>query len=141
MGRGITEGEKFQTDKWKIEEAEIREFAAKYDPQPIHLDNEFAANGLFGRIIASGFMTISIAWSLWVKSGIPGSDQRAGISMDKVRWLRPVFVDDELYAIIEVLRLRKTSKPNLSIAILFFSVKNQKEELVLEFEATGLMEV
>jgi acyl dehydratase len=138
-GRDITAGRKFRTDKWRIEETDIIEFAAKYDPQPIHMDSEFAAkNSLFGQIVASGFMTISVAWGLWIKSGIPGTDQRAGISLDKVRWFNPVVTGDELYADIEVLSVRKSSKLDMNVTTLYFLIKNQREEPVLEFTSTGL---
>ena len=141
-GRDITAGRKFRTDKWRVEETDIIEFAAKYDPQPIHMDAAFAAgNSLFGQIVASGFMTLSVAWGLWVKSGIPGTDQRAGISMDKVRWLKPVLAGDELCADVEVLSVRKSSKLDCNVTTLHFSLKNQREEPVLEFTSTGLTAV
>ena len=40
--------------------AEIKAFAAKYDPQPFNLDEAAAARSPFGALCASGWLTVSI---------------------------------------------------------------------------------
>ena len=134
-------GQKFTSKPWKIGEDEIREFAAKYDPQDLHLDEEWAAQGPFGKIIASGLMTVSIAWSQWINTGIPGKDQLGGIALNNLQWLKPVFIGDELTTEITISELRKTSKSNNAINGLSFEVRNQKGEVVLKFETIGLLAV
>jgi acyl dehydratase len=53
-----------------VTEAEILEFAARFDPQPIHTDPGFAAAGPFGGLIASGWHTASMMMP--VPGGQPG---------------------------------------------------------------------
>jgi acyl dehydratase len=63
---------------YRLTEAEILEFAGKYDPVPIHVDPHAAANGPFGGLIASGFNTMAIyqrlvVEAIWTKvAGIVG---------------------------------------------------------------------
>jgi len=44
-----------------VTEAEIIEFARRYDPQFFHIDPERARNSRWNGLIASGWMTCSIA--------------------------------------------------------------------------------
>ncbi|MBR0900963.1 MaoC family dehydratase N-terminal domain-containing protein [Bradyrhizobium tropiciagri] len=74
----LTEGQTFQLGSYTIGEAEILEFAGKYDPVPIHTDRVAAAAGPFGGLIASGFNTMAIyqrlvVETIWTKvAGIVG---------------------------------------------------------------------
>ena len=47
-------GAQFTSREILVEEAEILEFAGRYDPQPMHIDPAAAALGRFGGLIASG---------------------------------------------------------------------------------------
>ena len=49
-----------------VDEAEIVEFARRYDPQPIHSDPQWARSGPFGGLIASGWHTAAIMMRLLV---------------------------------------------------------------------------
>ena len=51
-----------------ISEDEIKRFAAKYDPQPFHLNDEAAQETIFKGLAASGWQTAAIAMSLCVKA-------------------------------------------------------------------------
>ncbi|WP_286886257.1 MaoC/PaaZ C-terminal domain-containing protein [Aneurinibacillus sp. UBA3580] len=62
-------GQRFTLEPITITAEEIDEFARKYDPQPIHIDREFAEQGPFGGIIASGFHTAGVVWRQWIESG------------------------------------------------------------------------
>ena len=49
-------GQKFSTQNMLVTEAEIKEFAQKFDPQPFHLDDDYAGTTLFGGLAASGWI-------------------------------------------------------------------------------------
>ncbi len=133
-------GHKYKTGAWEASEAEIRSFAEKYDCQPLHLDQEFAKNGPFGGITASGWQTLAVAFGLWIKS-IDPTHNRGGISLDEARWLKPVYVGDVLRAEVEITSLRKTSKGDKGVVVYHFTVLNQREEVVLDFKTTGFVAV
>ena len=50
----------------RVEEADVIEFARRYDPQFIHVDRDAAARGPFGGLIASGWQTASLMMRLLV---------------------------------------------------------------------------
>ena len=51
------EGSRERFGNYKVAREEALDFAAKYDPQPFHLDDEAArANPIFGKLAASGLL-------------------------------------------------------------------------------------
>ena len=61
-------GQGFETPPVTVTAAEIIEFAAKFDPQPMHTDPEQAA-GITGGLIASGWHTASLTMRLLIPAG------------------------------------------------------------------------
>jgi acyl dehydratase len=103
-------GQQWTTATYEVTEAEILEFAGRYDPQPLHVDHARAAAGPFGGLIAPGLLTLSIAFRLWLDVGVQGDDGRAGLGMDGLRWLRPVRPGQVVQGHIRVADLRRSSK-------------------------------
>lgn len=71
-------GMEFGFGTFSLSEQDIIEFAKVYDPQPMHIDPEAAAAGLFGGIIASGLQTMSIYQALLVDALWNGVHGKAG---------------------------------------------------------------
>jgi acyl dehydratase len=61
-------GMQFKSGEAQITAAEIKRFAAEFDPQPMHLDEEAAGKTFFKGLAASGWHTASIAMRLLVES-------------------------------------------------------------------------
>ena len=59
----LTPGQRFTSPGLTLTEAEIIDFAWRYDPQPFHLDANAAANSPYGGLIASGFQSLAICSS------------------------------------------------------------------------------
>src|SRR5580704_7255005 len=59
------EGAVYEYGHVTVTEPEILEFARAFDPQPIHVDPLFAAQGPFGGLIASGWHTGAIMMRLF----------------------------------------------------------------------------
>lgn len=103
----LTVGQKFPFGSYRMDEAEIVEFATRYDPLYIHIDPEAAAKGPFGGLIASGLHTLAVyqrlaAEALWSKvAGIAGKR----FEVDLQRPVRPGTVITG-HAEIEALTLR-----------------------------------
>ncbi|WP_045824712.1 MaoC/PaaZ C-terminal domain-containing protein [Williamsia herbipolensis] len=83
-------------------EAEIIEFARRWDPQRFHTDPAYAADHFFGGIIASGIHTMAIFQRLAVPAVFDRWATIAGRGMEDVRLLRPVRPDEKLTGSITV---------------------------------------
>lgn len=132
--------QKFETEHVTITKEEIIDFAQKYDPQFMHVDEKKAGESKFGSIIASGMHTVSLAWNSWVKLGVFGDDVIAGVGIDNVKFRKPVFPNDCLSVKIEIVEM-KQKNPDCGTITLYMATYNQKKELVLEAKATGLIQV
>jgi acyl dehydratase len=96
-----------------VDEAEIVEFARRYDPQPIHTDPEWARNGPFGGLIASGWHTAAMMMRLLVDQYLPSAASLGSPGIDELRWLRPVRPGDQLRVRVTVIEVRPSrSKPD-----------------------------
>src|SRR5258708_6233026 len=84
-----------------IDEAQIKAFAAQFDPQPFHLDGEAAKATLFSGLAASGWHTAAITMKLLVESGLP---LRGGIigAGGEISWPKPTRPGDMLAVFSEV---------------------------------------
>jgi acyl dehydratase len=96
----LSVGQRFSSGSHTIDEAQIKAFAAQFDPQPFHLDGEAAKATLFGGL-ASGWHTAAITMKLLVESGLP---LRGGIigSGGEISWPRPTRPSDTLTALSEI---------------------------------------
>ncbi len=96
-----------------VTEAEIIEFAQRFDPQPIHIDPVFAATGPFGGIIASGWHTASLMMALFVAHYLSAVASLASPGIDELRWPAPVRPGDKLRLRATVVEARVSrSKPD-----------------------------
>ncbi len=102
-------GFRAETDAWSITTADIIEFARQWDPQPFHLDAEAARSSIFGRLVASGLHTYAISMRLCVDAGVFTGNAVAGLSVEKIRFLAPVYPDDVLRVTLTVSSLRKSA--------------------------------
>jgi acyl dehydratase len=85
-------GEPFPVGSFRLTEAEIIDFASKYDPQPFHLDHEAAAQSYFGRLCASGLHTQGMAIAL-VVAATRDLAVVAGYALHEARFHEPVWPD------------------------------------------------
>ena len=135
-----TVGETVTTDPYTFTPEKIIEFASEYDRQPMHTDPEYAANGPFGVVIASGFQTVAIAFRLLCDTGVFGGHGLGGPGMDEIRWLVPVRAGDTLTAKATVMEARLSkSKPDRGLLRLSFDVTNQHSETVLTFQSMSII--
>jgi acyl dehydratase len=118
----------------------IRSYAAEYDPQPIHLDEQAAADGLFGGIIASGWHSLSATMRLMVGSRLFAGAPIVGVGVDRLRYLKPVRAGDVLRVRAEVLELRPSgSQADRGYLVLRVVTVRQGDEPVLTQDWTLLV--
>ena len=122
-----------------ITREEMVDFARKYDPQPFHLDDDAAKKTIYGGLIGSGWLTVSVMmrllWDTMLKDtvslGSPGSDE--------IRWLKPVRPGDTLrarFTVVEAIPSR--SKPDRGVVKTFTEILNQHGEVVMTMRGLGM---
>jgi acyl dehydratase len=123
-----------------VSEAEILDFARRYDPQPMHIDKAAAEAGQFGGLIASGWHTGALMMQLLTRYFVPSPGNLASPGLDELRWLLPVRPGDRLSLRATVLTARRSrSKPDQGIVTSLVEVLNQKDEVVMTLKPISLM--
>ena len=124
-------GQKFRSGKVEVTAERIKSFAAEFDPQPFHLDDELAKQSLFGGLAASGWHTAALTMRLLVGSDLEIAGGVIGGGGEELRWPRPVRPGDVLRLEGEVLELRPSrSRPTLGIVKVRLTTFNQRDEPV-----------
>jgi len=132
-------GQKFATGRRRVDAAEIIEFAARYDPQPFHLDPEAAMASLFGGLAASGWHSAAMMMRLIVDSEFRPAGGIIG-GGGELAWLKPVRPGDELRVESEIIELRQSrSRPQQGIVKVRLTMLNQESEAVQTFTPTLLV--
>jgi acyl dehydratase len=133
-------GAVFEGGAAAVSEAEILEFARKYDPQAMHTDPVAAARGYFGGLIASGWHTAAMTMRLFAAHFLSPASSLASPGIDELRWLKPVRPGDLLRVRITVTEARRSrSKPDQGIVHSFAEVLNQKDEVVMSLRPISLI--
>ncbi len=126
-------GSVFETEGKTLSEAEILEFAFKYDPQSFHMDVEAAKEGPFGGLIASGIQTMAIGLRMLLQAQVfaPGASLGSP-GMDELRWLKPVRPGDTLRLRAEPIAVTPSrSKPDRGVLKYRMTIFNQHGEDVM----------
>ncbi len=93
-------------ETYEVTRDNLREFAAQFDPQPMHLEDAAAQASVFGELTASGWQTLAATMRLMVLSPLFESGEVVGVGIDKLRWLKPVLPGYVLTAQAEILEMR-----------------------------------
>lgn len=108
------------------------------NPQPLHLNEDFASKTQFGQRIVNGIFTLGVVVGLTVGELTDGTII-ANLSYERVNHPQPVFHGDTVYVETEVLEKRESqSKPDRGIVRLKHLGKNQHGEVVCEVERSVL---
>ncbi len=126
-------GQQFTSDTRTLDAADIKAFAAAYDPQPFHLDEAAARETLFGGLSASGWHTACVTMRLLVGGGLPLAGGIIGTG-GELLWPKPVRPGDTLHVECEVLEIVPSrSKPDRGTARIRCLTINQHGETVQSF--------
>jgi acyl dehydratase len=121
-----------------VEQAEVVEFARRYDPQPFHIDADAAAQGAYGGLIASGWHTGSLMMRLLVEHYLSPVASLGSPGLDELRWLAPVRPGDTLCVRVTILEARRSqSKPDRGLVRALMEVLNQRREVVMSMKAVN----
>ena len=129
----------------------IKRFAAQFDPQRFHLDEEEGRKSLFGGLAASGWHVGSVCMKLIVADGQREAREAAARGEEvavwgpspgfrELRWIRPVLAGDTITFASEVSSLRNSSsRPAWGIVEARFTGTNQRGELVYSVLSTAFV--
>lgn len=124
-------GQTFGSGRLRVEKERIKAFAAEFDPQPFHLDEDAARRSIFGGLVASGWHTAALTMRLLVESEFKPAGGLIGAGIDEFRWPRPVRPGDELRVESEILEVRPSrSRPEQGLVKVKTTTMNQNGEPV-----------
>lgn len=134
------EGGVFECGEVAVNEAEIVEFATRFDPQPMHVDREAAAEGAYGGLIASGWHTAGLMMRLLVDNFLPTRASLGAPAIDELRWARPVRPGDVLNVRATILEARPSrSQRDRGVVKTLVEVRNQKGDIVMSLKPVNLL--
>jgi acyl dehydratase len=123
-------GQRFTSATHKIDEAQIKAFAAQFDPQPFHTDEKAAEGTVFNGLAASGWHTAAITMRLNVESGPPLAGGIVGAG-GELSWPAPTRPGDVLQVESEVVEITPSrSRPDRGTIVLLSRTMNQRGEVV-----------
>ena len=129
-----------RTGTLTVEPDMIKAFAAEFDPQPFHLDQDAARASLFGGLVASGWHTAALTMQLLVAGELQIVGGLIGLGAEELRWPRPVRPGDVLRVESEVLGLRPSeSHPGRGLARVRNTTRNQDGEAVMVMVVTMIV--
>jgi acyl dehydratase len=129
----ITVGDVRTSGPYHVTEAEMVDFARKWDPLPFHIDEAAARSSVYGGLIASGEYTMAVKQLLIHGLGI--NDALIGsMGYDELRYRNPVRPDDRLSLTIKYIDKREScSKPDRGIVKFEVTLSNQNGDPVLDY--------
>ena len=136
----VSAGDVYELDgRYEVTREEVLDFAEQYDPQPFHLDDEAAADSIFGSLAASGWHTASMCMRLLVDDFLEPETSMGARGVDELRWIRPVYPGDTLRVEVEILETRGSeSRPEMGHVRTQLTGYNQDDEPVIAWKAMGM---
>jgi acyl dehydratase len=131
---------------------DIKRFAAQFDPQRFHLDEEAGRNSLFGGLAASGWhvaavcMKLLVADNTRVTAELVARGETVAVGgpspgFRELRWIRPVLAGDTIRYCSEIETKRTSEKrPEWGILQARNTGTNQRGEAVFSFLATAFVQ-
>lgn len=129
------------TESRRVTEREIIAFAQAYDPQWFHTDPARAEAGRWRGLIASGWLTCSIAMELVVRCVLQGSESFGSPGVEQLRWLNPLRPGDEVSCRVEILEVSRSPSGNSGRVRWHWQLSNQRSEQVLGMITTSLFDL
>ena len=113
--------------------------ALTHNPQPLHLDAEFAKQSQYGQILVNSLYTLGLVVGLSVADTTLGTTI-GNLGMEQTEFPNPVFIGDTLSVSTEIVDKRESrTKPDRGIVWFRHRARNQRGEIVCECLRKGMM--
>lgn len=147
----IEVGQRREVGSFTFTAEAIKKFAAQFDPQRFHLDEEEGRRSLFGGLAASGWHIASVCMKLLVidRDRLAREAEERGEEVAiwgpspgfrELRWVKPVLAGDTISYASEVVSKRTSdSRPGWGILQARNIGTNQRGEVVFSFLAIAFV--
>ena len=123
-----------------ITREEILAFAAEFDPQPMHTDEEAARTTMLGGLIASGWHTCALSMRMMADGFVLASASMGSPGVEEVRWLKPVRPCDSLTLRATVTETRPSgSRPGMGFIKFRYEMLDQAGACVMTLVSTMMI--
>lgn len=110
------------------------------NPQPLHLDAEFAKDSIHGQILVNSIFTLGLVVGLSVGDTTLGTTL-GNLGFDKTTFPNPVFIGDTISVSSKVIAKRESrTKPDRGIVTFEHRGVNQRGEIVCVCERGAMMQ-
>jgi acyl dehydratase len=117
----------------RVTREEMLAFAAEFDPQPMHLDEEAASRSMLRGLSGSGWHLCSIMMRMMFDGFIGRTASLGSPGVNEVRWLAPLRPGDELTLDVEVAGARiSKSRPETGIVTFKGVARNAAKQALCE---------
>lgn len=124
----------------EVIEADVIDFAEKFDPQDFHTDPIAASKTIFGGLIASGWHTAGLMMRMYADHYLTKVASLASPGVDELRWITPVRPGDVLSVRVTILdAVASRSKPDRGVVTSFIETLNQKGDVVMTMRAVNMI--
>ncbi|HVV78109.1 MAG TPA: MaoC family dehydratase [Pseudolabrys sp.] len=120
---------------------EIVAFAAEFDPQPMHLDEEAARHSILGGLAASGWHTCCLMMRMACDSFVLNSSSMGAPGVDEVKWLKPLRPGTNITLRTTVLEIRTSkSRPEMGFVKALMEVLDDDRSQIMTLSTSMIME-
>ena len=132
-------GERRESTKRTVSQAEIIEFAQRYDPQWFHQDVDAAKESHFGEVVASGVHVLAL-WRQMDHEINGDIDFVCGIGFDELRLRTALRAGDTVYVTSEITELTPSQSGKArGTAVTRYAMLNQSGAIVVNFTSINLV--
>ena len=133
-------GERFELGSHTFQADEIKAFAKRFDPQPMHLDEEAGRASMLGGLAASGWHTCCLMMRLATDGFILNSASMGAPGVDEVCWLAPLRPGRQINLRTTVLDTRaSSSRPEMGFVKMLFEVVDDSGVTVMTLRTSLIM--
>jgi len=117
----------------RVTREDILAFAAEFDPQPMHLDEEAASRSMLKGLSGSGWHLCSVMMRMMFDGFIGRTASLGSPGVNELRWLAPLRPGDELMLDVDVTEARVSrSRPATGIVTFKAVVSNAAGQALCE---------
>jgi acyl dehydratase len=120
-----------------VSREEIIAFAAEFDPQPMHLDEEAARESMLRGLAGSGWHLCSLMMRMMCDGFIGRTASLGSPGVNEVRWLSPLRPGDDLTLDVDVIEARVSkSRPTTGLVTVKCTVRNKAGDALCDMVST-----